>query len=289
VFLTYALLTGAILSLWLGADPQAGFGRRHAWIALYLAACLAALAAGILQPIGLVWIGGLAAGLPAVFRPTASRPQRIAATLTSLALTAGLMTHLLPGFDNPEAIASQKITPDALPYRLFLNFDKASAGLLLLALCRPRLFQAGEFRVMFRRAAPVATGLIAVLLVAALAAGYVRFDPKFPPEAWLWLWANLCLTCMAEEALFRGFIQAQLQRAWQHRRGGAAWAVGVASVLFGLAHAGGGPTYVVLSTLAGVGYGWVFLRTGRIEASILTHFALNAIHFVGFTYPALAR
>ena len=71
----------------------------------------------------------------------------------------------------------------------------------------------------------------------------------------------------------------------------AFWArfLSVAAGLFGLVHAGGGPTYVVLATLAGVGYGWVFLRTGRIEASILTHFALNAVHFLGFTYPALAR
>ncbi len=289
MFLTYALLTFAILSLWLGVDPQAGFGRRHAWIALYLAACVAALAAGILQPLGLVWIGGLAAGLHAVFRPSASRPQRIAAIITSLSLTAGLMAHLLPGFNNPEVIASHRITPDALPYRLFLNFDKASAGLLFLALCRPLLFRTGDFRVMFARATPVAAGLIGVLLVTALAAGYVRFEPKFPPEAWLWLWANLCLTCMAEEAVFRGFIQAQLQRAWRHRRDGEWWALSVAAVLFGLVHAGGGPTYVVLATLAGVGYGWVFLRTERIEASILTHFALNAVHFLGFTYPALAR
>ena len=44
--------------------------------------------------------------------------------------------------------------------------------------------------------------------------GYVRFDPKFPKEAWLWLWVNLCFTCVAEEALFRGFIQAQLGRWW---------------------------------------------------------------------------
>lgn len=289
MFLTYALLTVAILSLWLGADPQSGFSRRYAWIALYLAACVAALAAGMLQPIGLVWIGGLAAGLPAIFRPSASRPQRIAATITSLSLTAGLMAHLLPGFDNPEVIASQRLTPDALPYRLFLNFDKASAGFLFLALGRPRLFRTEAFRVMFAQAAPVAAGLIGVLLVAALTAGYVRFDPKFPPESWLWLWANLCLTCMAEEALFRGFIQAGLQQAWRDRRGGEWLALSVAAVLFGLVHAGGGPTYVVLSTLAGVGYGWVFLRTGRIEASILTHFALNAVHFLGFTYPALAR
>jgi membrane protease YdiL (CAAX protease family) len=44
---------------------------------------------------------------------------------------------------------------------------------------------------------------------------------------------------------------------------------------------------VILSTIAGVGYGWVFGRTNRIEASILTHFLVNTAHIVGFTYPAL--
>lgn len=48
--------------------------------------------------------------------------------------------------------------------------------------------------------------------------------------------------------------------------------------------------YVALATVAGAGYGWAYQRAGgRIEASILTHFALNAVHFFFFTYPALAR
>lgn len=287
--LTYVLLTLAIVSLWLGADPNAHVARRYAWAAWYAAACASALAVGILQPIGLIWIGALAGALVAFFRPAAPRWQRVAAAIAALTITAGLMAHQLPGFNNPQAITLRRITPDALPYRLFLNFDKTSAGLLLLALARPRLFQTHGFGPMFSRAAPVAAGLIGSLLILALTAEYVRFDPKFPDEAWVWLWANLCLTCLAEEALFRGFIQAQLQRAWLKRRGGEWLALGVAAILFGLAHAGGGLTYLVLSTFAGIGYGWVFLRTGRIEASILTHFGLNAVHFVGFTYPALAR
>lgn len=54
--------------------------------------------------------------------------------------------------------------------------------------------------------------------------------------------------------------------------------------------AAGGPTYVVLSTVAGVGYGRAYLHAGnRIEASLLAHFTLNAVHFLGFTYPALSR
>jgi membrane protease YdiL (CAAX protease family) len=58
-------------------------------------------------------------------------------------------------------------------------------------------------------------------------------------------------------------------------------------VLFGLAHAHGGPALVVLATFAGIGYGAAYQRSGRIEAAILAHFALNAAHFLMFTYPAL--
>ena len=142
---------------------------------------------------------------------------------------------------------------------------------------------------MVARAWPIAAGLIGLLLVLSFSSSYVRFAPKFPKESWLWISVNLCFTCVAEEALFRGFIQAQLQRLWQKVPRGEWLALAVAAVLFGLAHAGGGPVYVVLATVAGVGYGWAYLRTGRIEASILTHFALNATHFFFFTYPALQR
>jgi hypothetical protein len=142
---------------------------------------------------------------------------------------------------------------------------------------------------MLVTAAPWAGGLIALLLALSLAAGYVRFEPKFPAEAAQWAGVNLLFVCVAEEALFRGFIQAQLQRVWEGRAWGPGLALGVAAGLFGLAHAAGGATYVALATVAGLGYGWIYRRTQRIEASILTHFALNAVHFFAFTYPALEQ
>jgi membrane protease YdiL (CAAX protease family) len=46
--------------------------------------------------------------------------------------------------------------------------------------------------------------------------------------------------------------------------------------------------YVLAATVAGLGYGWAFLRTGRIEAAIAVHFAVNAVHFLLFAYPRLA-
>jgi membrane protease YdiL (CAAX protease family) len=211
------------------------------------------------------------------------------AALAIVILAAGLMAHQLGGFNNPQIISNAKFSPDSVPFRLHLNFDKTLVGLFILGFCHARIVHAAQWRAMVIRVWPITTGMIALLLALSLATGYVRFDPKFPRESWMWIGVNLCFTCVAEEALFRGFVQAGLQRLWRNVRHGEWFALFVAALLFGVAHAAGGPAYVALASVAGAGYGWAYLRTGRIEASILTHFALNATHFFFFTYPALQR
>jgi membrane protease YdiL (CAAX protease family) len=47
--------------------------------------------------------------------------------------------------------------------------------------------------------------------------------------------------------------------------------------------------YVVLSTVAGLFYGYAFWKTDRIQSSILVHFSVNLVHFLFFSYPALGR
>ncbi len=47
--------------------------------------------------------------------------------------------------------------------------------------------------------------------------------------------------------------------------------------------------YVVVATLSGLGYSIAYAATRRIEAAVLTHFGVNAIHFFGFTYPHLVQ
>ena len=42
-------------------------------------------------------------------------------------------------------------------------------------------------------------------------------------------------------------------------------------------------------TIAGVGYAAAYARSRTVESAILAHFMLNAIRFVGFTYPSLPR
>ena len=295
---TFLLLTLALIGLWVPvAQPlrlrRNGKPFRYAadlpWAIPFLAAVLTALTTGILEPPGLVSVAAMAGAAWWFGHASAARWQRSAAAAAIVVLAAGLMTHLLPGFNNPRVIAGTPFGSDAIPYRLHLNFDKPLVGLFVLAWCHDRIRRGADWRAMLVRTAPIAGALVLLIMVLALAIGYVRFEPKFPREWWLWAWANLFLTCIAEEALFRGFVQARLQHAWRDLRHGRRLALGVAAVLFGVAHAAGGAAYVGLATVAGAGYGLACQRAGnRIEAGILTHFALNATHFLLFTYPALA-
>ena len=86
-------------------------------------------------------------------------------------------------------------------------------------------------------------------------------------------------TALPEEFLFRGVIQNLLTRWWGPRAG-----LGTAAIVFGLAHLPD-PRYVLLATLAGLGYGWVYARTGKITASALTHTAVNWIWRLFLSYP----
>jgi uncharacterized protein len=46
---------------------------------------------------------------------------------------------------------------------------------------------------------------------------------------------------------------------------------------------------VLLSSVAGMGYGWIYASTRSLAMSTLAHTGLNTVHFLFFTYPALAH
>jgi uncharacterized protein len=177
-----------------------------------------------------------------------------------------------------------KFSKDSLPFTMYLNFDKALAGVLLLANL-PLNDSREEWKQSFRWAFIVLPALVVVLLPITYLMGYAHWNPKFPEASLTWTLNNLLFVAMAEEALFRGFIQSRCER-WI---GKYHWLgpVIVAAVLFGTVHYVGGWQYVMLATLAGIGYGIAFQKTKSIEAAIFTHFLFNAVHFFLFSYPAL--
>lgn len=203
-----------------------------------------------------------------------------------IVLALALATHWLPGFYNGRVIEPQRFTDDSVPFSMYLNLDKPLIGFWLLLAC-PWIVSQRSLRIT-AYATALALLLSAVLaLGGALLLGVIGWAPKWPEHAWLWQLNNLLLVTLVEEALFRGYIQGGLSRCFERLRHGETLALLLASLLFGLAHTGAGWQWVLLASLAGIGYGLAY-RFGGLAAAIATHFGLNLLHFGLFTYPMLA-
>lgn len=287
IAVTYAALFLSAIGLWVG---------RYVWVGLMVVAVVAGYAAGVLQGLAIVSILAFAGVCIGYDRARASPAQgwkrRLAIGLSALGiLVLGLLLgmHVLPGFHNFLVLDDVVFSSGAAPYTLYLNFDKTLVGIFILGLChQPLLARGKQWAEALRRAAPIVPIHIVLVAAGAAAIGYLTWQPKWVPLFAVWAPVNLLFVCLSEEAVFRGFIQRELSTALRGTAGGNAIAIVVSSVLFGLAHFGGGVSYIVLATAAGLGYAIVYQRTRSIEMAMLAHFALNTVHFLLFTYPALA-
>ncbi|WP_395757698.1 CPBP family intramembrane glutamic endopeptidase [Achromobacter sp. EB05] len=273
-----SLMFLAAALLWLPAT------RRWALLPLALAYAWAWTQGGI-EPVALAWPALLA--LTAVLaRPTMAAPARATGHALFLILAVLLFLHWLPGYHNPLVIPRAALTPDAVPFAMYLNLDKPLVAFWVVLVAAPAMAGASA-RATLTAALAACAGAIAACLGLALALGVVGWAPKWPDSGWLWLINNALLVTLAEEALFRGYVQERLTRAWRGRPWGATAALLVAALLFGLAHYAGGWQWMLLAGLAGVGYGMAY-RHGGLAAAVLAHLGLNAAHYGLFTYPMRA-
>jgi membrane protease YdiL (CAAX protease family) len=278
---TFVALLAAVVGLWIAP---------RVWWSCLAAATVCGYIAGVLDPVAVVWLAlGWIVCEVYVRTPTESGPRRVLSILGVITMVVLLGLHVLPGFHNPLVIDHLKLTPDAAPYTLYLNFDKTFAGLLLIGVCYREWPGRAALRSVLRgQVGVLIVGNVMLLIGASYLLGYVRLQPKWTTLFWFWSAVNLFSTCLSEEAFFRGFVQRELQAIGRNLPHGQLIALGVSALLFGLAHFAGGWRYVLLATLAGMGYGYIYQRTQRLECSLLAHFALNATHFLCFTYPQLA-
>ncbi len=90
------------------------------------------------------------------------------------------------------------------------------------------------------------------------------------------------LTAVPEETCFRGLIQGFFARL----TGRPMAALLLASLVFGGAHLNNGPMpdwrYALLATLAGLAYGWTYLKTRRLAAPALTHLLVDLTWSIAF-------
>ena len=281
-YLPFLVLLFAVLGLWI---------HRWVWMGGLLAAVITAYFTGVLYGYAFFWIALLA--LAAVlYRQRITHPGSGAPpwvfllVFCALALWIGIASP--QGFPRVPFVDSVRLSLDATVWSMGLGFTKVVTGIFILGILhQERVRSWRELADVLKRVAPVFLVTVTAVMVCALALGYVRFDPKWTPLFLVWAPANLFFTCLAEEAFFRGILQREISALGSNRKLAANSAVIVVALLFGLTHIGGGWKYAFLAALGGVGYGWAYLRTQRIEAAMAVHFALNATHFLLFTYPAL--
>ncbi len=204
-----------------------------------------------------------------------------------LVLAVMLSDHWVPGFRNPLLLGPVTFTPDAYPFKMYLNIDKSAVGFALLLLYAPLCHEAGVARSLIVGICCAALAVV-LLLPLALSLHAVQWAPKIPEGLLLWALNNLLLVAFAEEAFFRGFLQASLAR-WSGGLTGGAWiAIGIASLAFGAAHYASGALMIVFASVAGVAYGLAY-RYGGLLASVWAHFGFNLFHILLFTYPLMRR
>jgi membrane protease YdiL (CAAX protease family) len=285
-YLTFGLLLAAVLGLWVN---------RAVWATALAAAVLSGILTGALAWLAAVWIvvlAGLALGYVRVRDHATLSNKAIWQTLAGLVFAGyavAMSLALLPGFHRVVLVEPQVLSPGAAPYGISVGFPKVVAGIVILGLIDPVLARSwSELGRVLARALPVFFITTAVGMAVVIGMGYSSFAPKWTPLFFLFAPVNLFFTCMSEEAFFRGFVQHELSRIGSNRAVASGIALTVGAVLFGLVHFGGGVQYVLAATVAGLGYGWAFLRTNRIESAMAVHFGVNATHFLLFTYPRLA-
>lgn len=125
--------------------------------------------------------------------------------------------------------------------------------------------------------------LLAALVVATESQGLhwsirsnnpLVYAPKlFSHPAWplaVLVVAVVVMAPVAEEFLFRGLFLEALRRRW-----GGPWAVVLSGATFAAAHFD--PTLFLALWLAGVGLGWLYVRTQSLVPSTIAHATFNAL------------
>ncbi len=156
-------------------------------------------------------------------------------------------------------INGEKTGPLSPPFTLDYHFGKALVPFLLFA-CLPTLFSAdsGQRVGKVGRIAALLISMAALLLLA-VTLGRLKIELHTPYWLLKYAMANLFFTCMAEEVLFRGYLQQRLSQ-WL-----SAWpALIITALIFGIAHLSGGMWMAMFATLAGLIYGLTWMWSGRL-------------------------
>ena len=246
---------------------------------LHLRLLLPVLALGTGLALGFITLPGLALGTAYVawILFGEQRLPRWLCWCGGLLGGIALAAHLVPGFTPTSLWPARRLSTDATPYALRLSWDKLLLGLTLLAWWMGQPLRPAERP---RIALLVAIATLLAIPSLALLLGLVGWQPKWPQELWLWVVVNLGAVVLAEELLFRAWLQPVLIA-----RLGAAGGIVATALLFGAAHAPFSQLFALVAAVAGLGYGLTFHYSGRLWPAVALHSAVNLLHLLLLSYP----
>ncbi|MGG4608592.1 CPBP family intramembrane glutamic endopeptidase [Providencia sp. Me31A] len=192
----------------------------------------------------------------------------------------GLFIHIFPGFNNLKYLNKAIVGEQSAPFTMYFNFDKALVPFVLLA-CLPTLFISSPAKTASSLQWCLLFLSVPVLLIIATLAGGLGFELHLPTWLPAFILCNLLFVSLAEEALFRGYLQQRLNQ-WL---GSPYLALILTALLFGGLHFAGGPLLILFATLAGLIYGLAWMWSGKLWLAVSIHFGLNLSHLLFFTYP----
>jgi len=164
---------------------------------------------------------------------------------------------------------------------------------LLWSPTRPHLRALGLDGTRILRDIGWGVGLVAIVGIPGLglyAAGralglFVAVDPGGLGQYW-WTLPVLLLSAaraaIQEEFVVLGYLFARLRQL-----GWGPWPIIVATAVFRASyHLYQGPGAFVGNLLMGLGFGWLYARTGRLLPFLVAHFLVDAVAFVGYPLAA---
>ncbi len=212
-----------------------------------------------------------------------SDPEQISIKdlVVALILWAPIEFGKLAGLD---IVFNKDIMIPALP------FAAPAFGLYLFVILRNLPDVGFSFKLRasdFRWAATGLLMLAPLLIPLGTGLGFIRFSTL---DLSVWKILELLLgiyfmVAIPEELLFRGIIQNLLMKS-ALGKWGKLLPLSIAAVIFGLSHWNNfNPPdwrYVILASIAGMVYGFVYIRTGKTTASALVHCGVNFLWAVLF-------
>ncbi|API85993.1 CAAX protease [Francisella uliginis] len=280
IYITYILVVLSLFSLWFKKY------RKISNIIFGLSLVLASIS-GMINYIGALIVIASAILIYLNFRY--EKPKIF--TLILFAITAIFLLlnymHILPGFNNLCIIKNVQISSDAIPFTLYLNYNSLVLTYFILVLSSEINLLNTLSKILPTLKAGLLYGLIAILILLPISYtfSFIKYDFKLTNYTLIFIFVNLIFTCIPEEVFWRGFVQTKIQKYTN-----SIVSVLITSLIFASIHIiFAGIFFAVLAFIASIIYGLTYIKTKRIEVSIICHYLVNVGQFIFFTYPILTN